>query len=552
MAVAITYAGMERPRALRYTLTTGVLPDIAFVEMVRQDTTIAANGDLSWTDGTTTVTLPDCRVNRSSLRVSSNGQVMHVELWDRRYWWQFKYIIGRYNYTKPDGSIDSAGQKNMQQLATMCLDEAGESGYDVSALPATEYPYVNWDGDRPMDELQKLCQRYGYEIVWSPYTDTVTIVENNTGADLPNNTDVRSFSFGVTAGDRPSSIVLMGGKVSVQSKLKLRAVAPDLDGTIKRIDDLSYVPSSGWTWIQGSDFEDVLAEFGSEAHRLAKMAVFRWYQVESQADGTQDVPGYGAVNGIDDILPIDPHLNATYNDLDGKQKYQPAFIQGIWLPGAGEGNATSNTDIEEYYESGFSIVKEIGLVKFSGTQPVVMLDGFGACKEAELYLTCSYNVRSSTHHQPLRYGRTLALGGAPSLSGPMLIRHPEIVQMFTGVYSGTVLTSTTNNTTDVNTMADAILAQTALGLGDNTGYIVSYRFVKQITPNGKICQVGWSIRMRTGSQPGGCETVAAQQTEFDPHILSRGDRRRLIRGRYRDRFVSGPEEDRRWFFGKEA
>ena len=147
---------------------------------------------------------------------------------------------------------------------------------------------------------------------------------------------------------------------------------------------------------------------------------------------------------------------------------------------------------------------------------------------------------------------TLTLSGAPTLSGPLVIEHPEVVQRFTGVYSGSTLSSTTNNTPAADTMADSILAQTALGLGDNAGYVVSYRLIKQITPNGKIWQVGWFVRIRTGNNSGGCDTVAAQQMEFDPNILGKNDRRRLILARFRDRLVFGPADDRRWFFRKET
>ena len=552
MAATISYPGVSYPRSVRYTLTRGVLPDIAYIEMVSQSTTIAANGDLTFGDGTTSVTLPDCRVNKSSLRVSSGGQLMHVELWDRRYWWKYRRITGRYNFMKADGTLDTSGQKTMRELATLCLTAAGETGYSVSALPATEYPYVSWDNDRPMDELQKLCQRYGYEIVWSPYTNTVTIVQENTGTSLPNNTDVKSFSFGVTAGERPSSIVLVGSKISYQSKLKLVAVGLDTDGSIKKIDSLSYKPAVGWSWIHGTEWDDIGELHGAEAQRLAQQTVYRWYQVESQADGTQNVPGFGAVSSIDKILPLDEHSNDTFTSLGGEQRNRRCIVQGIWLPGAGEDLAVDNTSIDEQYEDQFTLVNETGLVIFGGENPVVKKDGAGAIEEAELYLTTSYNVKSATTHQPLRYERTLTLSGAPTLSGPLVIEHPEVVQRFTGVYSGSTLSSTTNNTPAADTMADSILAQTALGLGDNAGYVVSYRLIKQITPNGKIWQVGWFVRIRTGNNSGGCDTVAAQQMEFDPNILGKNDRRRLILARFRDRLVFGPADDRRWFFGKET
>lgn len=548
MAVTISYPGVSAPRSVRYTLTRGVMPDIAFLEMTSQATTIAANGDLVFADDSTTITLSDCRVNTSSLRVSPDGQVMQVQLWDRRHWWQYREITGRYNYMQANGAFDPAGQVDMRALAVLLLTAAGETGYDVSVLPNDQYPYVSWDHDTPMDELQELCHRYGYEVCWSPNTDVVTIVQDNVGSDLPSNTDVTSFSFSVTAGERPSGVKLVGAKKCYQSKLKLIAVGKDTDGSIVPIDDLSYMPAAGWTWIQGRQFDDVLAEFGEEEQRLAQETVFRWYLVSTQADGTLDVPGYGAVESIDDILPIDSLLNDTYTGYGGLQRYARAKVSGVWLPAAGEDLTAANTDPDEPYEGEFRIIESIGLVIFGGEYPVVKLDGFGAATEAEMYLECTYNVRDDVTHQPFRYEKSVSLGGAPALSGTMIVRHDELVERFTGVYGNpadvTEVTSVTNNTTAIDALADDILDQTVNGFGDSDGYVVGYRFLYDLSPGGKIWQVGWYVRMRTQNTPGGSDTVASQRTEFDPNILGWRDKKRLVRSRRRSRGVVTVREEK--------
>lgn len=558
MAYSINYASnnISAPRAVRGSITPGILPDKWVIEARTQATAVAATGDLVLTDDAGSVTLPDCRLAGVSYR--SSGHLITVELWDRRYYWKFRKISGRYNYRKPDGTIDSGGQQSIRALATKCLDAAGEVSYDVSNLPTDFYPEVDWDNDVAMVCLHRLLTPLGYVVCWNPVPDTVTIYARSGGSALPSNDHVQSLSFSVTVGDRPSSIALSGARKVFQSKLKLVAVGKDTDGTIKLIDDLSYKPASGWTWQQGTQFDDVADEFDEESRRCALESVFKWYQAVSQADETQDVPGYGTVTNFSQILPLDRRLNDTFaNDATG-QSYQSAYIQGVFLSQQGNPPAVANTNEDELLELPFDLDGPLGLVKFD--ERVFKLSGSGIAG-ADLYLTCTYNVQDGTSHQFVRYERSLALSGAPSLSGAYPITHDELVERFTAVYNAvtpSAVDSVSNNTTATNTAADAILTKVAQSFGDVTGKVVGYRFLHDIRVNGKIAQVTWILGMATrepGSdqvREGGSNTIASEYIEFEAGVLRSGERDRILHVRHRAAHRTGASRRRRELWDRRA
>jgi len=535
--VSFTYPSLVAGRSLRYVCTRGVFPDAIIMEIIPQATLLPANGDVAIIDDGLTVTLRDCRLDSSSIRYDSTGQITYARLWDRRWWWRYGKINGCYNVRRPDGSIDPATTADLRSLATLCLNAAGETGFDVSAVSNTLFPFVDWLYDNPMQELEKLLHFFGYEVCWNPVPNTVTIEVANSGSTLPGGTDVETATYSVSTGERPSSIVVAGAPVTFQSKLKLEAVGLDTDGSIVPINSLSYTPADGWTYQLGTQFEDVADQFDEASRQCALESVFRWYRVVSQADGSQDVPGYAfALSDITQLLPIRPWINDVETGLV-KQKYAKAFVQGIYLPPGGDPDAVANTAETQLLDLKFSMRGQLGLVIFP--QQIVKLDGAGGIEAATLYLTCSYQVTETATNQPVRFERTTALIGAPANSGPYPYVNEDFRLVFAGRYANpsdvTDLTSTDSNAAAVQADADAAAALIGTQFGDVTGTVGTYRYLKDIRLGGKIWQVGWNVRMRTPSNVGGSNTIGGQQIEFEGGVLRGRERRRIIQSLFRER-----------------
>lgn len=528
----ISYPNVLYPRACRATVTRGYLPDSILLEFDPQAGTPAADGDLRIYDVGQSITFRKCHLNFASIRHDQSGQVVHCRLWDRRYWWRYGEINGAYNVPNPDGTINAATQVSVRDLAVLLLDAQGETGYDVSALPDDVYPATDWDCDNPMQELWELCQQHGYEICWTPQTDVVKVYAQNDGASLPNDVHVKTVSYSVTGGESPASIALRGAKVSYQSKWAMEAVGEDTDGSIVPIDDLSYAPEEGWTYTQGTRFDDIADEFGEDERQLAIKSVFKWYRATTQADGTEYVLGTPVPLG--ECLPFERTINDTYTDSAGYQRYQAPYLEGVFTTGADD-KPTDNTDDGALVEDSFEFVHEVGLVKLP--RPYVKRNGDDMV-QAELYLTAAYARTNPATNQKYRYQYNYPLTPTSPLAGPLVVVREELVNTGTARYSGgdpRVVTSVDDNTSDVDASAELIVAQIVQEFGAQEAFTVSYRTLRDIRIDGAIWQVTWVARMATEGAEGGTDTIAGRMMEFEVGAMRSRDRRRLARALRRQR-----------------
>jgi len=531
------YPGVIQVRRCRYTMTHGDTPDVAILEILpQQAASIAKRGNLTLQFGFTTITLQDCRVDFGTLYTSSQGQIVELHILDRRWKWRFGRIVGAWNLRQEDGTLDTNTEKTPQELATMLLDAMGESGYDVSQLPNTGRPTVDWDCATPAHELSRLCDDRGCRIALG-LDNVVRLVPLGSGAALPVG-GVRTLAHGLNAAEAPNQVRLCGAEVLFDSKIELEAVGEDVDGSIVPIDSLTYKPNpGGWESIKSIP-KDVLTDAATTQQRaLARKTVWKWWRVKQQADGTQNVPGYsGSVTSIAQILPLAARRNTVYTDSDGNIRLAPAFIEGTFViesepgtaPASGTPN-TTNTAAGTTYDGEFTIDRKLGIIKF----PKAMRQYNDATTQydpASLYLTTTYHVTDASTNQKVRFERWQTVDPTVNTK-PEIIRREEVQVLVTASYdSSNTVTGTTDNQAAMESLADDYISAYATKYQHVESFRAEYQGLIPIALDGATRQVTWVVDMNRGAN-----TWASYNSEFELGVLRYHHKRRRVRNRERSR-----------------
>ena len=306
------YPGINKILHGSMTLSTGIKPSVATIEMAPQDNYIPTIAPLKITsNGATVIRFDDCRPVDALLRRSRDGWIWTITIHDRRWRWEFGQISGHYNQrTRQGGFIKPTTKKTPQELAELCLAAMGETNYIITQLPNTNYPEVHWDVVNPAVALQDLCEKCGARIVLLPDSNggpTVRIYPIGTGSDLPTGLEMNAI-YTFNPPEKPDFIQFVGDYIKFQCKFTMEAVGRDTDGKVKLIDDLSYAPSGGW----GADktipkFTEIAEE---DARKLAQATVYRWYRTKKMLSGasptgsgttvveTLDIPGFVTLDNM--------------------------------------------------------------------------------------------------------------------------------------------------------------------------------------------------------------------------------------------------------------
>jgi hypothetical protein len=259
------WPGVDQVISCHYTMAHGISPGVAVIMMLPQSYLPTQSGDLVITDGVTTITIPDCRVESLRVNKDSSGERWILTIKDRRWRWRDTgFIKGRYNVVDPNGQYAKLTPEEEQEdfakptkyipwtlktpfeLAVLCLEAMNETNYVVN-MPDDFFsiPQVNWDHINPAQALQTLCSQFNRRIIYRIDTNTVLIDEYGKGSDLTGGIFESSYSKDspvVSNLQRPDSIVLIGAPERYQILLDLVAVGEEWDGSIRPIDLLSYAP----------------------------------------------------------------------------------------------------------------------------------------------------------------------------------------------------------------------------------------------------------------------------------------------------------------------
>lgn len=443
------------------------------------------------TDGITPFTLTDCAVDSGSMKIGEDGNILFVRLVGSVWRWNGE-ISGAYNVRKPDQTIVDASKKTCRQLATLLWQSMGVTVGDVSALPGddSDLPEVLWQCHDSYTELAKLCRDRGCVPQLNAANNAGEIVRLGFGPGLPSNSEVQSVDNGFNTTPPPMYLKACAGNTRVQSKLKMKMMMLEPDVTLVDADDVSYMPSGGWV---GVDPMDPLGpDADAEDRAAAKKSYGRYWQADTQADWTLNVPQLGPVSSMERILPL---LDETAEDFDaGIGTFRRrAYLKGKFaIPGANQSLENSSND--ELIEVEFRLIGELGII--ITPVPLMKFNDSQQFEPADVYLVCSYYVQDETTYGYIHHSITRPIN--PVGGGTKVLRLPHIEGQIIAEYSGTSVTGTTTNEGTVNAILNGALDSAQSQYQVTLGSVRRYRGVQPAPLSGTIRQIRIEVDMEAG------------------------------------------------------
>lgn len=527
----ITFPGIAEPKHLHATRTLGSRPDAAILYAQPQPGSPDCTGSatLSFGFNGNTVNWTNALCDRGTLAISTGGHYQVFTILDRRWYWSKCYITRAYNVRNPDGSIDTATVATLHQIVVDLFTAIGSVTYDVSRVSSAEYPEIVFDHDNVADVMEELLNPRGYVICLNA-DDTVTIWIRGLGNSLPAGSELVNASISLDPPEIPYYLTALGSKTKVQSKLKMAPVGLDNDGSIKPVASLSYAPSGGWDDTDMETFDFITDPIDKE---LAKQSVGKWFQVESQADGSFNIAGYNpyyfTVTSPWQYLPLDDKLLDTYTDPIGKLRQVDAFVEGTFYQDdkkAQPSQAQNTPDFSIDMTRNWTLDGELGLLKCDTVclkkdpGPVS-----GVMTFADVYFVCSYSVHDNVSFVKERFYRSWVLGG----SGIDMRELDELQRQIKITYSGGDATAdgVVDNIVIMETLADEYLATAASSYITAVGDWLLYRGIFAINTDGVALQVKWDVAVPNQPVPFGtyvtqyCEGIPLLPTEKEKELVRR-------------------------------
>lgn len=396
----VTWPGLKAYYSMAMTLGDGIMPSVCVLTIPPQASDFAAEGTLELQCGTTRLRFPNCIVDSFEPGLST----WRITIFDRRWRWRFGGIWGRYNIRNRDQTIKEGTEKTPRELAKLCLEAMGETKYYVDALPEEVRPEVDWDGDKPAEALQQLCDSLGFRIVpqfASGVFDAVKLCRNGTGEPLAKQR-ATEFQTGFDPAEAPDEIGVSMGETLVNVHLPLMPVlASDVFGNPEeaereeqgppvedstgvrpdpatRFTEYSYEfkqrlksqwPTFDFHAVRDPDApsEDRWVNYTPQAVKLLRQQALRLYQVRLPFD----VPDWGTIESYDQFSLEDAQAT-TFRDRDGILRRYPAMVYGSYVPADNKGtikNLAEEVDPRDpkasHYAGAFAIDAESAVVQFS-------------------------------------------------------------------------------------------------------------------------------------------------------------------------------------------
>lgn len=559
-------------------LSHGISPGTISITTTPQPSFAASDGDLVMTCGNDRIVFHNCRVDKGSLQLDANQAVIGFTLIDRRFRWRWGEISGLWNQRLAiEGQVQSETLKTPQELAKLCLQAMGERRYDVSQLPNATRPLVNWDHDNPAQALADLCESLGCRVVLK-LDDSVAIVRTGVGIMLPKDGATQD-SITIDPPDAPDSIKLVGGASRYQGDFLLEAVGLDLDGSVRRINELSYAPANGWVGTNPENF--VGLKDNKKARTLALQSVFRWYRIPFSPlavdGGPFYLPGYGRVRSVGQLFLENEQVLVNLQTervmvAGGVQEQEvkkplPAKVYGYYWPNhpGAYGNWLDNiTNVNDKANDsnlprwtvegaevrfGFSLNALQHRVEFS--QPVyrwqrveVLGNVVKHVVPAALVLRTACSIRDTATRVMVKWSLERKTG-LRNGTGAKIIKHDEVVLTHFPEYSPTnnrphgvknnkavveiesdfvrpdgVLVKKPVQFDSVEIEANHYLDAAMLKYQVSEPQVLTYHGLRPIDLDGAVQQVGWTI-----SSSGHPSTTASRNNEYDLTEMPYAERR---------------------------
>lgn len=503
-----SFPGIDQIESASFTLCHGAAPSQGVITIIPQSGSIPQTGKLTLGNDAEKVEFNDCLLSKPTMQSGSGGTKISFTVYDRRWRWQFKSITGRYNTrSKADPTDVQLGtNKTPQELATLLFQALGESNFDVSQLPNYARPEVEWFEDNPAEELEELAESLGCRIV-PKMGDRFALEPLGQGADIPPDF-LMAEGRGFDPEPIPEKLRIVTGAVVFQMRFDLEAVGKDTDGKIKKIDDLSYAPTTGWS--KESPYALLPDETDEKIRALAEETVFRWYRIVEPFA----VPKNDKTTKRADILPVNDTLIDEEEDDDGIKVPLKAKVDGKFYDDSGLTESDGTTYVE--IKDGWSLDTERGIVQFNSFKVRISATS-GDVTPAAMRLTCSFNCRETVGKDLVRYiyNRPLALG-IPN-TGAKIEKKDDLIPTVKEDYdaSGNVQQPPIDNLADLDQEINYYLDAMEAGLNPSSVSDGEYPGIRPIEPDGAIQQVSWEVVSGQGAK-----TRASRNSEHDVTVPS--------------------------------
>lgn len=462
------------------SLTPGITPNVMTAAIALQPgVKIPKDADFQFGYGSTVITLKDCRASGGRIHRTGSSREIVFNICDRRWKWGYpaNFLIGEYNRRTSDGNvIEGDFKKNASELAQICLDAIGETGYELAGFPTNDYPYFDLNHEPPQLVLDNLCEAYKVKVVLC--TDNVIrCYKNGTGDGLP---EIPYFESEMSdeVSIKPEKIIVVGGRNLRQRTLDLEPVCYDPasdNGQWLSVDssEVSYQYHDGWY----PGFWDYT--YGTpEQKKSRNETVLKCYRLPTSIKDEVTSDGKLLINGwINEI--VDREKNGEV------RVRRNSYATGSY---ATENYFTSSSlaykeSADSLVEVGFDLDKDNAMIRFN--EPVFIPDS-GYMKGASLKLTTCFEAE--------RYSKEFTIDGGVPGTG-LKIQREEIFYE----YKDGVLKSDTAETADAR--AQKYVDEYLSGLVEEDSVCKKYGGVLDLSPNGRISEVSWVL-----SSDGRCET----------------------------------------------
>ena len=486
--IRATFSG--EPCMVEFNSTLGITPGTGTITFPFANYTIPKKGELIISDGSKSVRLSSIYTDNSRLEQSATeGLNLVATIYDRRCTWKWGYIVGSYNKKISDGT--NKKDVMLKDLLLKCLVALYESDAVLQGIPEDEYPEVNWEYANPANELNDLCEKYSLAIGISANDNRVIILPYNTNINIATNY-VSETMVGSENTVLPKRMYLIGGRRVLQREFtNLVPVGEDIDGSIKKINDLSYAPAgvseeaySDEIW--GQEYMRMFSNLSTDvAKKLAEECLFKWYAINWDSEPSGE---------IDRVLPL---LNkiSTIVSIDGVEEHDKPYVKGkrqSW-DGITHEIITSIGVITK----GYTIDEKLGIVKFTKPQYIAHAEGSDpeSFVRPELTLVAAYDSKYNDTSDFVGWYRDINYG----TEIPAVYIDKNIIEYFIRNEDSKIFES--QNGIALDKFALSVVDKLEEKHMPTHPKIYTYAGIQNISAIGNICSVTWRADLN------GAETI---------------------------------------------
>lgn len=403
--IVATFAGIPAMQ-VSFTSSLGVLPSTGSITFSGRRYNLPRYGTLRMSCNQGSVTLERMYLVNPVYSEAEGGDITIATIMDRRVEWQYGQVTGKYNPVN-EGTGAPAQTTKLTALLKMCFDEY-DTRVRMYGIPNV-YPSVEWHFDTPANVIQELCERYGL-CVGLDMDGSAWVSPANESRRYPAGF-VISRESAVSGEMLPRSVIVFGSRIRQDKEFTLYAVGKETDGTIKKIDDLSYAPAD-WMLEWAAGFENISDE---EEKSLSEKYILKAWQVDYKSSDLERLPWSDTISKV--------------IEKDGEKYRQSEVVTALYCKTErDEDNVIyKNTADYEPIPGGYTVYRDMGLIVANEPLLKAVPDGTSdkdALFEADVKVLAAYELNTGNFRDDFYWVEIRIPGGTlPSV----YIQEPEVV-----------------------------------------------------------------------------------------------------------------------------